>query len=264
MGIYANDLGPQHIFSLPTGILNPHGENTLAIAVLGEDGASAGLGQIVLIAYGRYQGGVPVGLVDSSPYCSEPAGAGGIDSGKGPKRRISADCSGAGCLDRLERPSPDITQTQEISTGRHRRLSPGQRAGTNHRGYGGAGSADSVLSRPLSTSAMMENSGQVVSSDDGDRAMMTPVIRTKAPFSRRFRKASEYSGNFGCYVPLSISWNTLRGAARLGIRIVVYHRPSFGPCSLHCFSSEPCFRARILRTANGHQRTRIRNQIFAS
>jgi beta-galactosidase len=67
MGIYANDLGPQHIFSLPTGILNPDGGNTVAIAVLGEDGASAGLGQVGLIPYGRYQGGIPVGLVDSPP-----------------------------------------------------------------------------------------------------------------------------------------------------------------------------------------------------
>jgi beta-galactosidase GanA len=80
MGIYANDLGPQRIFSLPTGILNPNGGNTLAIAVLGEDGPSAGLGQISLIPYGRYQGGVPVGLVDSPQWNAETWGQPGMPS----------------------------------------------------------------------------------------------------------------------------------------------------------------------------------------
>jgi beta-galactosidase GanA len=59
LGIYINDLGPQHIFSLPNGILNPDGSNTLAIAVWGED-ASAGLGSVNLYEYGAYTGGVPV------------------------------------------------------------------------------------------------------------------------------------------------------------------------------------------------------------
>jgi beta-galactosidase len=59
LGIYINDLGPQHIFSLPTGILNPDGPNTLAIAVWGED-ASAGLGSVSLYEYGAYAGGIPV------------------------------------------------------------------------------------------------------------------------------------------------------------------------------------------------------------
>jgi hypothetical protein len=74
MGIYANDLGPQHIFSLPTGILNPNGANTLAIAVLGEDSASGGLGQVDLVPYGRYEGGVPVSLVDSPRWNAETWG----------------------------------------------------------------------------------------------------------------------------------------------------------------------------------------------
>jgi hypothetical protein len=64
LGIYINDLGPQHIFSLPNGILNPAGPNTLAIAVWGED-ASAGLGSVSLYQYGAYAGGIPVSPVTS-------------------------------------------------------------------------------------------------------------------------------------------------------------------------------------------------------
>lgn len=65
LGIYANDLGPQHIFSLPNGILNPNGTNTLAIAVWGEDSSTAGLGEVSLYEYGAYEGGVPVALVNA-------------------------------------------------------------------------------------------------------------------------------------------------------------------------------------------------------
>ena len=60
LGLYANDLGPQHVFSLPTGILNPDGQNTVAIAVWGEDEAGGGLGTVSLVPYGTYAGGVPV------------------------------------------------------------------------------------------------------------------------------------------------------------------------------------------------------------
>jgi beta-galactosidase GanA len=40
MGQYIADVGPQHTFALPTGVLNPRGRNTVALAVTG-DGASA-------------------------------------------------------------------------------------------------------------------------------------------------------------------------------------------------------------------------------
>jgi beta-galactosidase GanA len=63
LGLYANDLGPQHVFSLPTGILNPDGDNTLAIAVWGEDAGGGGLGSVRLVADGAYAGGVPVAPV---------------------------------------------------------------------------------------------------------------------------------------------------------------------------------------------------------
>jgi beta-galactosidase GanA len=70
LGIYANNLGPQHIFSLPTGILNPDGTNSLAIAVWGEDGTSAGLGTVSLYEYGAYEGGVPVAPVGAPEWSS--------------------------------------------------------------------------------------------------------------------------------------------------------------------------------------------------
>jgi len=43
-GIYANELGPQRTFPVPPSILNPNGVNTIAIAVLGEQGSANGIG----------------------------------------------------------------------------------------------------------------------------------------------------------------------------------------------------------------------------
>jgi beta-galactosidase GanA len=69
MGIYANELGPQRTFPIPAGILNPHGVNTIAIAVLGEQGSaggigsSGGLGAVSLFEFGNFSGGVPISLV---------------------------------------------------------------------------------------------------------------------------------------------------------------------------------------------------------
>lgn len=74
MGIYINDLGPQHLFSLPTGILNPNGENELAVAVWGEDDLSGGLGNVSLVASGSYWGGVPVRQVDSPGWSPQKWG----------------------------------------------------------------------------------------------------------------------------------------------------------------------------------------------
>jgi hypothetical protein len=45
LGQYINDVGPQHVFVLPEGILRAHGTNTLALAVWSDDAASAGLGR---------------------------------------------------------------------------------------------------------------------------------------------------------------------------------------------------------------------------
>src|SRR3954454_1436548 len=51
MGQYISDVGPQHTFVLPTGILREHGHNTLAIAVTAE-AANVGLGNVKLVALG--------------------------------------------------------------------------------------------------------------------------------------------------------------------------------------------------------------------
>jgi beta-galactosidase len=57
IGRYANTLGPQHLFSVPEGILDHHGRNTIAIAVLSRGAANtAGLGTVTLQPYGRYAG----------------------------------------------------------------------------------------------------------------------------------------------------------------------------------------------------------------
>jgi beta-galactosidase GanA len=55
LGQYVNDVGPQRVFTLPQGILNHHGDNTLALAVWSSDATTGGLGQISLEALGNYR-----------------------------------------------------------------------------------------------------------------------------------------------------------------------------------------------------------------
>ena len=66
-GRYINAVGPQHVFELPPGILNPHGSNTIAIASwsTGDDG---GLGKVSLVALGNYRSALQVRPVDSPGY----------------------------------------------------------------------------------------------------------------------------------------------------------------------------------------------------
>jgi len=66
MGQYAGAIGPQHTFVLPNGVLNPNGQNTLALAVTSAGGAGAGLEGVALTTLGLARGGVPVAL-DASP-----------------------------------------------------------------------------------------------------------------------------------------------------------------------------------------------------
>lgn len=54
VGRYWNTVGPQTTFSLPAGVLNTNGNNTVAIAVWGLNAQSGGLGQVSLTAYGKY------------------------------------------------------------------------------------------------------------------------------------------------------------------------------------------------------------------
>ena len=54
MGRYISDVGPQTDFELPSGLLNPHGDNTIAIASwsTAQDG---GLGEVSLVMQGNYR-----------------------------------------------------------------------------------------------------------------------------------------------------------------------------------------------------------------
>ncbi|MEU1195000.1 beta-galactosidase [Streptomyces sp. NPDC005813] len=65
MGQYINDVGPQHTFVLPNGLLRTRGSNTLALAVLSDGTTPAGPGQVRLTLLGSAAGGVPVDPVDS-------------------------------------------------------------------------------------------------------------------------------------------------------------------------------------------------------
>ena len=72
VGQYVNNVGPQHTFVLPTGILDPRGENTLAIAVLADGSTAGGLGDVTLANLGTAAGGVPVRPVRSPGYPLSP------------------------------------------------------------------------------------------------------------------------------------------------------------------------------------------------
>jgi beta-galactosidase GanA len=72
MGQYINDVGPQHTFVLPNGILRTDGENTLALAVLADGTTPAGPGRAALTLLGAAAGGVRVDDVDSPAY-QEPS-----------------------------------------------------------------------------------------------------------------------------------------------------------------------------------------------
>ncbi|MGR6922202.1 beta-galactosidase [[Actinomadura] parvosata] len=56
VGQYGGDIGPQREFSLPAGILDERGTNTLALAVTAEQPV-AGPGPLTLFAYGNVRGG---------------------------------------------------------------------------------------------------------------------------------------------------------------------------------------------------------------
>lgn len=70
IGQYINNVGPQHQFYVPQGILNYNGSNTIAIAVWALDGTGASLGSVSLVAEGNQAGGIPVALVGSPGYAS--------------------------------------------------------------------------------------------------------------------------------------------------------------------------------------------------
>ncbi|WP_250306514.1 beta-galactosidase [Streptomyces sp. A 4/2] len=68
MGNYVNYLGPQHSFPIPNGVLDPNGNNRIAIAVWNLDGSTGGLGKVELTKYGSYASSLAVGQNDSPRY----------------------------------------------------------------------------------------------------------------------------------------------------------------------------------------------------
>jgi len=68
LGRYVNDVGPQHSFPIPTGILRPNGENTIALAVWNTDATSGGLGTVSLESYGSQASPLQVGAVAAPGY----------------------------------------------------------------------------------------------------------------------------------------------------------------------------------------------------
>lgn len=77
MGQYINDVGPQHTFVLPNGVLNTRGDNTLALAVLSDGTTPSGPKRVELTLLGRAAGGVPVTPVDSPGRARRPSRARG-------------------------------------------------------------------------------------------------------------------------------------------------------------------------------------------
>jgi len=68
LGRYINDVGPQHDFPIPNGILNPNGSNTIAIAVWNTDGSTGGLGTVSLKSLGTSASPLQVANVDAPRY----------------------------------------------------------------------------------------------------------------------------------------------------------------------------------------------------
>jgi beta-galactosidase GanA len=61
VGQYVNDVGPQHVFVLPQGILRHQGSNSIALALWSDDATTGGLGEVGLEALGNTATGLRVG-----------------------------------------------------------------------------------------------------------------------------------------------------------------------------------------------------------
>ena len=68
VGQYIGDVGPQHTFVLPTGILDPHGRNTLALAVTSDGAPGDALETVKLVNLRTVRGGLPVARVPAPDF----------------------------------------------------------------------------------------------------------------------------------------------------------------------------------------------------
>ncbi|MGW0881514.1 beta-galactosidase [Streptomyces sp. NPDC002671] len=71
-GLYINDLGPQKSFPVQPGMLRTNGRNTIAVAVINEDGQGGGLGTISLESYGNHTTPLRYRDLDSPSYAQVP------------------------------------------------------------------------------------------------------------------------------------------------------------------------------------------------
>ncbi|MEO8777452.1 MAG: beta galactosidase jelly roll domain-containing protein, partial [Rhodanobacter sp.] len=67
VGRYINATGPQRVFNLPAGLLNPHGKNTIAIADW-NTGTRGGLGKLSLVMLGNYRSALHIRAEHSPGY----------------------------------------------------------------------------------------------------------------------------------------------------------------------------------------------------
>ncbi|MBO0867221.1 MAG: beta galactosidase jelly roll domain-containing protein, partial [Micromonosporaceae bacterium] len=74
IGQYIANVGPQHTFVVPNGILDPHGDNTIALAVTSAGGTGNGLETVALTDLGTVRGGVPVTMNAAPDWSPEVYG----------------------------------------------------------------------------------------------------------------------------------------------------------------------------------------------
>ena len=68
MGQFISHIGPQRVFVIPPGILNPNGENTFALAVTTDGQAENALEPIRLVNLHTARGGLPLDAVPQPRY----------------------------------------------------------------------------------------------------------------------------------------------------------------------------------------------------
>ena len=65
VGNFAANIGPQHVFVLPQGIIDPDGDNTITLAVTTDGQPQNALEPVRLVVLHNVRGGVPVEPVPS-------------------------------------------------------------------------------------------------------------------------------------------------------------------------------------------------------